>query len=92
MPTTTQEQRVTKTELAKHVAAAAGLTGQQARSAVDAVFDTIADELAAGGDVTIAGFGKVQRRRARRPRGPQPCDGRDDPDLRGHGAQAALNS
>ena len=47
---------MTKTELAKHVAAAAGLTGDQARSAVDAVFDTIADELAGGGDVAIAVF------------------------------------
>ena len=88
---------MTKTELAKQVAAAAGLTGEQAKSAVDAVFDTIAGELAAGRDVAIAGVREVQRRRPRRPRGTQPRDGRDDPDrrqpcrevLRGLGAQAA---
>ena len=33
---------MTKTEFAKHVAAAAGLTGEQAKSAVDAIFDTVA--------------------------------------------------
>jgi DNA-binding protein HU-beta len=70
--TTTQEQRMTKTELANEVAAAAGLTAEQAKSAVDAVFDTITGELAAGGNVAIAGFGKfsVADRAAREGRNP----------------------
>ena len=49
---------VAETELVKHVAAQAGLTGEQAKTVVDAVFDSIAGELAAGRDVAIAGFGK----------------------------------
>jgi DNA-binding protein HU-beta len=38
--------------------ATARLSGEQAKGAVGAVFDTIAAELAAGQDVEIAGFGK----------------------------------
>jgi DNA-binding protein HU-beta len=96
MATSTQEHRVTKQELAKQVGGAAGLTGEQAKSAVDAVFDAIAGELAAGRDVAIAGFGKfsVAERAAREGRNPAR---RDDPDrcqpgrevLRGRGPQAA---
>jgi DNA-binding protein HU-beta len=72
MPTTTQEQRMTKPELAKQVAAVAGLIGEQAKSAVAVVFDTIASELAAGHDVAIAAFGKfsVADRAAREGRNP----------------------
>jgi DNA-binding protein HU-beta len=72
MATSTQEHRVTKQELAKQVGGAAGLTGEQAKSAVDAVFDVIAGELAAGRDVAIAGFGKfsVAERAAREGRNP----------------------
>ena len=88
---------MTKTELANQVAAATGLTAEQAKSAVDAVFDTIAGELAAGPRRRDRRIREVQRRRPRRPRGTQPGDGRDDPDrlkprrevLRGVGAQAA---
>lgn len=63
---------MTKTELAKQVAATAGLTGEQAKSAVDAVFDTIASELTAGRGVAIAAFGKfsVAERAARQGRNP----------------------
>ncbi len=63
---------MTKPELAKQVAAAAGLTGEQAKGAVDAVFDTVASELVAGRDVAIAGFGKfsVADRAAREGRNP----------------------
>lgn len=68
----TSTQTMTKHELAKQVAANAGLTGEQAKSAVDAAFDTIAGELAAGRDVAIAGFGKfsVGERAAREGRNP----------------------
>ena len=63
---------MTKPELAKQVAAATGLTVEQAKSAVDAVFDTIAGELAGGRDVAIAAFGKfsVAERGAREGRNP----------------------
>ena len=49
---------MTKHELANQVAADSGLSGEQAKNAVDAAFDAITGELAAGGDVAIAGFGK----------------------------------
>ena len=63
---------MTKHELAKQVAADSGLSGEQAKSAVDAAFDAITGELAAGGDVAIAGFGKfsVSDRAAREGRNP----------------------
>lgn len=59
-------------ELAKQVAADAGIPAGQAASVVDAAFDVIAGELAAGRDVAIAGFGKfsVGERAAREGRNP----------------------
>jgi DNA-binding protein HU-beta len=72
MSTSIQEQRMTKHELAQQVAANAGLSGEQAKRAVDAAFDAIAGELAAGRDVAIAAFGKftVGERAAREGRNP----------------------
>jgi DNA-binding protein HU-beta len=63
---------MTKNELAGKVADSAGLGVGQARGAVDAVFDAIADQLAAGGEVAVAGFGKfgVSHRAARSGRNP----------------------
>lgn len=63
---------MTKQELAQKVAAGAGLTGPDSKEAVDATFDVIAAELAAGGEVAIAGFGKfsVSNRAAREGRNP----------------------
>jgi len=63
---------MTKPELAKRVAADAGITAGQAAGVVDAAFDAIAGELAAGRDVAIAGFGKfsVTDRAARAGRNP----------------------
>jgi len=63
---------MTKHELAKQVAADSGLSGEQAKSAVDAAFDVITGELAAGRDVAIAGFSKftVSDRAAREGRNP----------------------
>jgi DNA-binding protein HU-beta len=46
-----------KTELAQQVATR-GVDSSAAREAVDAVFETIADELSGGGEVSISGFGK----------------------------------
>lgn len=63
---------MTKQELAQKVAADAHIASAQAKSAVDAAFDAIASELAAGRDVAIAGFGKfsVSERAARDGRNP----------------------
>ena len=47
---------MTKHELARQIAADAGITAGQAASVVDAAFDVIAGELAAGRDVAIAGL------------------------------------
>lgn len=63
---------MTKHELARQIAADAGITAGQAASVVDAAFDVIAGELAAGRDVAVAGFGKfsVSERAAREGRNP----------------------
>jgi DNA-binding protein HU-beta len=63
---------MTKNELAGKVAEHAGLGVGQARGAVEAVFDAITAELAAGGEVQVAGFGKfgVSHRAARSGRKP----------------------
>ena len=63
---------MTKHELAKQVAADSGLSGEQAKSAVDAAFDAITGELAASRDVAIAGFGSSPSATARRARGATP--------------------
>ncbi|HUA10777.1 MAG TPA: HU family DNA-binding protein [Solirubrobacteraceae bacterium] len=61
-----------KNELADRVAAATGLGASQARQAVESTVDAVANELAAGGEVSIAGFGKfsVSHRAAREGRNP----------------------
>ena len=58
---------MTKQEFVDRVAARAGLTKSDAGRAVDAVLDTITDELRSGGQVNFTGFGKfvTQRRAAR---------------------------
>ncbi len=63
---------MTKNELAEKVAESAELSGSQAREALDAVISAVADELAAGGEVALAGFGKfsVSHRAARQGRNP----------------------
>jgi DNA-binding protein HU-beta len=63
---------MTKNDLADRVAASTGLAGSQARQAVEAAIDAISDELAAGGEVALAGFGKfsVSQRAARQGRNP----------------------
>jgi DNA-binding protein HU-beta len=47
-----------KTELAQQVASQGGVDSGDARKAVDAVFEVIADQLASGQEIAIAGFGK----------------------------------
>lgn len=61
-----------KTELAEQIASKADITVAQAKEAVDATFSVIADELAAGREVAVAGFGKfaTSERSAREGRNP----------------------
>ncbi len=63
---------MTKQDLARKVASGTGLNGSQAGSVIDATFDAITAELAAGGDVRLTGFGKfsVLGRSAREGRNP----------------------
>ena len=63
---------MTKNELAQKVAESAGLDAGQAKSAVDATFDAITNELGNGGEVAVSGFGKfsVSDRAAREGRNP----------------------
>ncbi len=63
---------MTKQELAQKVATDTGLSGSDAKGAVDATFDAIAAELSEGGEVAVAGFGKfsVSHRAARQGRNP----------------------
>jgi DNA-binding protein HU-beta len=63
---------MTKNELAEKVAAGNGLSGSQARQIVETVIDAVSDELAGGGEVALAGFGKfsVSHRAARQGRNP----------------------
>ena len=62
-----------KNELVSAVAAKAGISKGDAQSAVDAVFAVISNELKAGGDVRLVGFGNfsVSRREASTGRNPQ---------------------
>ena len=47
-----------RTELAQQVASRSGVDSNQAKAAVDAVFETITDELSSGNEVSVSGFGK----------------------------------
>lgn len=63
---------MTKNELADKVAERTGLGAGEARQAVEAAIEAVSEELAAGGEVAIAGFGKfsVSHRAARQGRNP----------------------
>jgi DNA-binding protein HU-beta len=63
---------MTKNDLADKVAERTGLAASEARQALEAAIDAVADELAAGGEVALAGFGKfsVSNRAARQGRNP----------------------
>jgi DNA-binding protein HU-beta len=67
---------VTKQEFVEKVAERASIQRREAQAAVEAVLDTITDELKRGGEVVFTGFGKfsTQHRAARQgvnPRNPQ---------------------
>ena len=63
---------MTKNELGEQVAERTGMTASQGRQAVEAAIEVISGELAAGGEVALAGFGKfsVSHRAARTGRNP----------------------
>ena len=63
---------MTKNELAEQVAGSTGLAASQARGALEAAIEVISAELAKGGAVALAGFGKfsVSHRAARQGRNP----------------------
>ena len=62
-----------KTEIVESVAGETGMTKQAADAAVGAVFASIAEALARGKDVSVAGFGRFSRteRPARQGRNPR---------------------
>ena len=66
-------ERVNKSEIASRVAGRAGVGKSEAGEAVDAVFEAIAEALARGEDVRIAGFGTfgTRSRTARTGRNPR---------------------
>jgi DNA-binding protein HU-beta len=64
---------VNKTELVDQIAQKADLSRREAEQAVEAALKTIEEQLAAGGEITLTGFGKfhVAERGARQGRNPQ---------------------
>jgi DNA-binding protein HU-beta len=64
---------INKTELAKAVADETGLTNGQAKEAIDATLEQIANQLVTGNEVSLPGFGKfaISQRSARQGRNPQ---------------------
>ena len=64
---------MTKTELIKAVAETANLSNKDADAAVNALLDTIKDELTKGEKIQLIGFGtfEVTKRAAREGRNPQ---------------------
>lgn len=62
-----------KTELVAGVAEKAGLTKKDAEKAVNALFESVQQELIAGGKVQMIGFGtfEVKQRAARKGRNPR---------------------
>src|ERR1700691_4982282 len=63
---------MTKNELGEQVAERTGLSASQARQVVEVAIEVVSDELASGGEVALAGFGKfsVSHRAARQGRNP----------------------
>lgn len=63
---------MTKNDLADKIAERTGLAAGQSRQVLEATIELISDELASGGEVALAGFGKfsVSRRAARQGRNP----------------------
>ena len=64
---------INKTDLARAVAEETGLSNNQAKEAIEATLDQIANELTRGNEVSLSGFGKfgISERSARQGRNPQ---------------------
>jgi DNA-binding protein HU-beta len=64
---------VNKAQLAEQIAQKADLSRKDAEQAVEAALETIEEQLARGGEITLTGFGKfhVSDRSARQGRNPQ---------------------
>jgi DNA-binding protein HU-beta len=64
---------INKTELARAVAEDTGLTNGQAKEVIEKTLEQIANELGAGNEVSLPGFGKfaISERAARTGRNPQ---------------------
>ena len=64
---------INKTELARAVAEETGLSNGQAKEAIEATLEQIANELTHGNEVSLSGFGKfaISERSARQGRNPQ---------------------
>jgi len=62
-----------KSDIVEHVSREGAMTKRAAEAAVDAVFAAVAESLAAGEDVTVAGFGRFssKTRTARQGRNPR---------------------
>lgn len=63
---------MTRNELADKVAEQTGLGASQTRQVIEAIIEAVSSELARGGEVALAGFGKfsVSHRAARQGRNP----------------------
>ena len=63
---------MTKNDLAEKLAQRNGLSASQARQVLETTIEVVSDELAGGGEVALAGFGKfsVSHRAARQGRNP----------------------
>ena len=68
----TERGPVNKQDLAAKVASSTGATQAEAQRTLDATLDAIVSEVAGGGEVNLAGFGKftVAHRKAREGRNP----------------------
>jgi DNA-binding protein HU-beta len=64
---------VNKSELVEQIAQKADMSRRDAEQAVDAALNTIEEQLARGGEISLTGFGKfhVAQRGARQGRNPQ---------------------
>ena len=74
-PTEYRRHAVNRTELSARIAARSTLSRADAATAVDAVVSAIADALASGEEVAIAGFGKFTVRQRPARQGRNPCTG-----------------
>jgi nucleoid DNA-binding protein len=66
---------MTKNELASKVAEETGLSGAQAKQAVETTLDLITKELSNRGEVNLAGFGKFSTRDRPERQGKNPATG-----------------